>query len=160
MGLPSHQDHKARSNSAAVYVRHRPETTLLYQIVQEYWPEFQAELASKEKYLPAYITKEFNEFMKCGILEHGFLRIQCEAWPSMIRQLATRAGLVLSGQIAGAVQATLRARQWKGHVQDKDTLSYMAKLPEVGDLLQFAISDDYLALRHGCGLEAKARRVG
>ena len=41
--------HKARQeqpNSPAVYVRHRPETTLLYQIVQEYWPEFQAELAS------------------------------------------------------------------------------------------------------------------
>jgi len=74
--LFSHQD---RSNSSAVYVRHRPETTLLYQIVQEYWPEFQAELASHGRYLPAYVTKEFDEYLKCGRLEHGFLRVRCEA---------------------------------------------------------------------------------
>ena len=67
----------ARSNSAAVYVRHRPETTLLYQIIQEYWPEFQAELANQDKYLPAYITKEFDEYLKCGRLEHSFLRVRC-----------------------------------------------------------------------------------
>ena len=79
MGLPSHQDHKARSNSAASYVRHRPETTLFYQIVQEYWPEFQAELANHGKYLPTYVTKEFDEYLKCGRLEHGFLRVRCES---------------------------------------------------------------------------------
>jgi len=78
MGLPSHQLRQQRSNSAAVYVRHRPETTLLYQIVQEYWPEFQAELASHDKYLPAYVKKEFDEYLKCGRLEYGFLRLRCE----------------------------------------------------------------------------------
>ncbi len=66
MGLLSHEDRQARPNSAAVYVRHRPETTLLYQIIREYWPEFQAELASHGKYLPTYITKEFDECLKCG----------------------------------------------------------------------------------------------
>ena len=49
MGLLSHQDLQARPNSAAVYIRHRPETTLLYQIVNEYWPELRAELASQNK---------------------------------------------------------------------------------------------------------------
>jgi len=78
MGLLSH---KARPSPepTGVYVRHRPETTLLYQIVREYWPEFQAELANHGKYLPAYVTKEFDEYLKCGILEHGFLRVKCEA---------------------------------------------------------------------------------
>ena len=61
MGLPSHNVRLAKPNSAGVYVRHRPETTLLYQVVQEYWPEFQAELASRGKYLPAYVTIEFDE---------------------------------------------------------------------------------------------------
>jgi len=79
MGLHSHKARQEQPNSPAVYVRHRPETTLLYQIVQEYWPEFQAELASHGRYLPAYVTKEFDEFMKCGRLEHGFLRVRCEA---------------------------------------------------------------------------------
>jgi len=49
------------------------------QVVREYWPEFQAELASQGKYLPAYIAQEFDEYLKCGRLEHGFLRVRCEA---------------------------------------------------------------------------------
>jgi len=52
---------------------------LLYQIIREYWPEFQAELASQDKYLPAYITKEFEAYLKCGHLEHGFLRVRCDS---------------------------------------------------------------------------------
>jgi len=79
MGLPSHQLRQEQPNSAAAYVRHRPETTLLYQIVQEYWPEFQAELSSHGKTLPTYVTKEFDEYLKCGRLEHGFLRVRCES---------------------------------------------------------------------------------
>jgi ribosomal protein S27E len=67
------------SRSTGVYVRHRPETTLLYQVVREYWPEFQAELASQGKHLPAYVTKEFDEYLKCRRLEHGFLRVRCES---------------------------------------------------------------------------------
>ena len=42
-------------------------------------PEFQAELASHGKHLPAYVIKEFDEYLKCGRLEHGFLRVVCEA---------------------------------------------------------------------------------
>jgi hypothetical protein len=33
MGLPSHNVHLAKQNSAGVYVRHRPETSLLYQMM-------------------------------------------------------------------------------------------------------------------------------
>jgi hypothetical protein len=79
MGLLSHKVRQAPSNATAAYVRHRPETTLLYQVVQEYWPEFQAERTSQGRYLPAYVTKEFDEYLKCGRLEHGFLRIRCES---------------------------------------------------------------------------------
>ena len=61
------------------YRRHRPEDTLLYQVIREYWPEFQAELAGQGRYLPAYVTKEFDEYLKCGRLEHGFLRVRCES---------------------------------------------------------------------------------
>ena len=50
-----------------------------HALVQEYWPEFQAELASHGRFLPAYVTKEFDEYLKCGRLEHDFLRVRCEA---------------------------------------------------------------------------------
>ena len=79
MGLPSHNVRPARPNSAGAYVLHRPETTLLYQIVREYWPGFQTELTSHGRYLPAYVTKEFDEYLKCGRLEYGFLRVRCES---------------------------------------------------------------------------------
>ena len=60
------------------YRRHRPETILLYQVIREYWPEFQAELASQGKFLPTYITREFEDYLKCGLLENGFLRVKCD----------------------------------------------------------------------------------
>ncbi len=30
-----------------------------------------------EKGLPEFVKKEFDEFLKCGVLAHGFLRVQC-----------------------------------------------------------------------------------
>jgi len=63
MGLFSHETPQALSKSPAVYVGHRPETTLLYQIVREYWPEFQAELVNHGKTLQTYVIKEFDEYL-------------------------------------------------------------------------------------------------
>ena len=34
-------------------------------------------MASHGKSLPTYITKEFDEYLKCGRLENGFLRVRC-----------------------------------------------------------------------------------
>jgi ribosomal protein S27E len=59
------------------YKRHRPETTLLYQLVERYYPEFTTNLAEQGKYLPKYVEREFDEFLRCGRLEHGFLRVVC-----------------------------------------------------------------------------------
>jgi ribosomal protein S27E len=59
------------------YKRHRPETTLLYQLVERYYPEFTTNLAEQGKYLPKYVEREFDEFLRCGRLEYGFLRVVC-----------------------------------------------------------------------------------
>jgi ribosomal protein S27E len=59
------------------YKRHRPETTLLYQLIERYYPEFTYNLAEQGKYLPKYVELEFDEFLRCGQLEHGFLRVVC-----------------------------------------------------------------------------------
>ena len=59
------------------YKRHRPETTLLYQLVERYYPDFIVNLAEQGKYLPKYVQREFDEFLRCGRLEHGFLRVVC-----------------------------------------------------------------------------------
>ena len=62
---------------APLYVRHRPERTLLYQLVEEYYPAFKAHLAAQGTDLPAHVEQEFDEYLRCGRLEHGFLRVRC-----------------------------------------------------------------------------------
>ncbi len=36
-------------------------------------------LAADGRGLPGYVVREFEEYVKCGRLEHGFLRVQCES---------------------------------------------------------------------------------
>ena len=63
---------------AGRYQRHRPEQTLPYRIVEEYYPTFAAHLAERDRELPGYEQREFDDYLKCGRLEHGFLRVRCD----------------------------------------------------------------------------------
>ena len=59
------------------YERHRPEATLLYQLVDEHYSAFAERMAVHGTPLPAYVQREFEDYLKCGRLEHGFLRVRC-----------------------------------------------------------------------------------
>jgi hypothetical protein len=61
------------------YVRHRPERALLFQPVAEYYPAFKAHLAAQGDALPGYVEQEFEDYLQCGRLEHGFLRVRCDS---------------------------------------------------------------------------------
>ena len=61
------------------YERHRPEATLLYQLVERHYPAFVGALAQRGRQLPAYVHEEFAAYLKCGRLEHGFIRVRCTA---------------------------------------------------------------------------------
>jgi hypothetical protein len=54
------------------YVRRSPESTLLYKVVQENLRSFEALCREEGKHLPLHITKEFEAFLKCGVLAHIF----------------------------------------------------------------------------------------
>jgi ribosomal protein S27E len=60
------------------YERHQPEQTLLYQLVETHYPALVAQLAQQGKSLPDHVHREFEAFLKCGRLEHGFLRLRCD----------------------------------------------------------------------------------
>jgi hypothetical protein len=60
------------------YERHRPEQTLLYKLVEEHYPALVEQLGQQGKCLPAHVCKEFDGYLKCGRLEHGFLRVRCD----------------------------------------------------------------------------------
>lgn len=60
------------------YARHVPERTLLYTLVQAHCPDFIARLEAEERSLPKHVHEEFEEYLRCGVLDHGFLRVVCE----------------------------------------------------------------------------------
>ncbi|HYQ71011.1 MAG TPA: transposase, partial [Gammaproteobacteria bacterium] len=64
-------------DGAPGYQRHRPERTLLYQLVDQYYPAFADLMAAQGRPLPDYVRREFEDYLKCGRLEHGFLRVRC-----------------------------------------------------------------------------------
>ncbi|MBK7963564.1 MAG: transposase zinc-binding domain-containing protein [Bdellovibrionales bacterium] len=64
----------------SAYERHRPEETTLYKLVQENWLTFKQQVAMDTGHsLPDFVVKEFEEYLRCGILAHGFLRAKCES---------------------------------------------------------------------------------
>ena len=68
----------ARKPVAFHYERRRPEETTLYQVVQEQLETFLAQVqAQTGSGLPAFVKDEFEAFLQCGILAHGFLRVRC-----------------------------------------------------------------------------------
>jgi hypothetical protein len=38
--------------------------------------------------LPGYVEREFEGYLKCGRLEHGFLRVRCVARVTTLRVLS------------------------------------------------------------------------
>ena len=80
MGAPDRDIAQAKDFIAPPgYRRHRPETTLLYQLVAEHYPAFRDRRAAEGRPLPCYVEAEFDAYLKCGLLEHGFLRVKCDA---------------------------------------------------------------------------------
>ena len=56
------------------YERRRPEETTLYRLVQEHAESFSAHIeAETGANLPQFVKDEFDAFLDCGILAHGFL---------------------------------------------------------------------------------------
>ncbi|MBX3271024.1 MAG: transposase zinc-binding domain-containing protein [Sandaracinaceae bacterium] len=58
------------------YARRRPEDTLLYALVREHWPRF-LERAEEQGGLPRFVVRDFDEYLRCGRLEHGVVRLAC-----------------------------------------------------------------------------------
>jgi hypothetical protein len=63
----------------AGYRRREPEKSVLYQAIQENVATFLAEMRRNEnRGLPAYVEREFDRYLGCGVLSEGFARVRCE----------------------------------------------------------------------------------
>ena len=72
---PAASCHTFAPTGAGSYERHCPEATLLYRTIQEHWATFLADLEEGGGELPAFVLDEFEAYLRCGILVHGFLRV-------------------------------------------------------------------------------------
>jgi len=66
--------------AVATYEPRDPSRTILYKVIAEHLETFLASLDADPaaKGLPAYVQREFYDYLQCGILAHGFLRLGCE----------------------------------------------------------------------------------
>ncbi len=60
------------------YSRHRPERTLLYEIVAQHYSAFREAREAEGRPSSRHVQEEFEAYLKCGRLEEGFLRVRCE----------------------------------------------------------------------------------
>ena len=52
---------------------------MLYQLFEEHWEGFVEHTEEQGRPLPAFVKREVEAYRRCGILEHGLLRVGCPA---------------------------------------------------------------------------------
>ncbi len=79
-GMDDHAPrHQARCSPAGAdgqrsYVRHHPEDTVLYQIVEQHAGAFFDAMREQGAGLPGFVRDEFDAYIDCGRIECGFVR--------------------------------------------------------------------------------------
>ncbi len=60
------------------YERRRPEESVLYQTLQRHLESFIADVEGQgDRVLPYFVKRELRDFLGCGLLAKGFLRVRC-----------------------------------------------------------------------------------
>jgi Transposase zinc-binding domain len=69
--------------SPPAYVPRYPSQTVLYRVVADHLETFLASLDADldARGLPAYVAREFYDYLQCGVLAYGFLRLGCDTCP-------------------------------------------------------------------------------
>jgi hypothetical protein len=63
------------------YQPRNPTQSLIFRVIQNHFKGFVQDRESEGRFLPAHILREFEAFMKCGVLAYGLLRLKCEQCP-------------------------------------------------------------------------------
>ena len=67
--------------AVTTYEPRDPSSTVLYNVIAAHLETFLASIDDDPaaKGLPDYVQREFYDYVQCGILAHGFLRLGCES---------------------------------------------------------------------------------
>src|SRR5262249_17505127 len=68
--------------AVATYEPRDPSRTVLYTMIADHLETFLASLDADPHAtcLPPYVQREFSNYLQCGILAHGFLRLGCDTY--------------------------------------------------------------------------------
>jgi hypothetical protein len=66
---------------ASVYVPRTPTAGVLYGVVRAHLAAFVTTVETRTDGvgLPSFVRAEFDKFLRCGVLAHGFARVRCGA---------------------------------------------------------------------------------
>ncbi len=70
---------RSRRDDPISYERHEPEKTLLHHVVSEHLEPFLEHSRSVGAPVARFVEREIRAYLECGVLAHGFLRVQCDA---------------------------------------------------------------------------------
>jgi Putative transposase/Transposase zinc-binding domain len=112
--------------SPPAYVPRDPSQTLLYQVVAGHLETLLASLDADPdaKGLPAYVERELYDYLQCGVLAHGFLRLSCDTCQKELRlafsckrrgfcpSCAGRCMAQIAAHLVGRVLPWVPTRQW------------------------------------------------
>ncbi|MEX0634718.1 transposase zinc-binding domain-containing protein (plasmid) [Serratia ureilytica] len=56
----------------------RPSARCCNALVQAHYPDPPSRVLAEDRPPPEYVREEFETYLRCGVLEHGFLRVVCE----------------------------------------------------------------------------------
>jgi len=65
------------SDGRFAYTPRKPDATVLYKVVADELETFLARQEARDRPIPRFVEHEFRDYLTCGILEHGFLRLHC-----------------------------------------------------------------------------------
>ena len=61
----------------AIYERRVPENEILYKVIARQWPGIVRDYAARDVRISPHIHAEFERYLRCGLLQYGFVRFQC-----------------------------------------------------------------------------------
>jgi hypothetical protein len=65
--------------AAVEYQPRRPEESVLYRVVAENLESFLTFQQKRGRVVPRFVENDLRDFLDCGILERGLIRVHCDA---------------------------------------------------------------------------------
>lgn len=71
--------HFVSNSNLHSYRPRNPEESLLFQIIRNHWKTFEEITDLQGNGLPKFVRNEFESYFRCGVLQHGFVRMKCDS---------------------------------------------------------------------------------